>query len=314
MNIAILGATSNIAKDLIFSFVKKNTKFNISLFSRDNSKVKAWVENKKISNNISLIGLYSDFSTKDKYDVIINFVGIGDPAKAIEMGSSILDITHNFDTMAIEYLNKNPSTKYLFLSSGAAYGSENFSVNVDDQSEARFTINNLKPQDWYSIAKLHAECRHRSLSDKSIIDIRVFNYISRSVDINSKFLITDALRAIKDNKIFKTSSTNIVRDFIGPDEFYNLIISLINFNHSNESIDCYSKSPVDKFSLLEMLKKEFGLKYLIDKSAVGLNATGLKDNYFSKNFIASKYGYKPTNTSEEIILKESKLIFKKLSL
>ena len=29
MNIAILGATSNIAKDLIFSFVKKNTKFMI---------------------------------------------------------------------------------------------------------------------------------------------------------------------------------------------------------------------------------------------------------------------------------------------
>ena len=31
MNIAILGATSNIAKDLIFSFVKKNTEFIIYL-------------------------------------------------------------------------------------------------------------------------------------------------------------------------------------------------------------------------------------------------------------------------------------------
>lgn len=308
MNIAILGATSNIAKDLIFSFVKKNTKFNISLFSRDNSKVKAWVENKKISNNISLIGLYSDFSTKDKYDVIINFVGIGDPAKAIEMGSSILDTTLIFDTMAIEYLNKNPSTKYLFLSSGAAYGSENFSVNVNNQSEARFKINNLKSQDWYSIAKLHAECRHRSCSDKSIIDIRVFNYINSSIDLSSRFLITDALRSIMKNNDFKTSSKNIIRDYIGPDDFYNLIMSLIMYGELNDSIDCFTKLPIDKFSMLDMLKKEFGLNYLIEDSEIGLNATGFKDNYYSKNFKAKKYGYKPLYTSAETIKKEFELI------
>lgn len=308
MNIAILGATSNIAKDLIFSFVKKNTEFNISLFSRDNSKVKAWVENKKIRNNISLIGLYSDFSNKDKYDVILNFVGVGDPAKAIEMGSSILDITHTFDTMAIEYLNENPSTKYLFLSSGAAYGSENFSVNVNDQSEARFKINNLKPQDWYSIAKLHAECRHRSCSDKSIIDIRVFNYINSSIDFSSRFLITDALRSIMKNHDFKTSSKNIIRDYIGPDDFYNLIMSLIMYGELNDSIDCFTKLPIDKFSMLDMLKKEFGLNYLIEDSEIGLNATGFKDNYYSKNFKAEKYGYKPFYTSAETIKKEFELI------
>ena len=93
----------------------------------------------------------------------------------------------------------------------------------------------------------------------------------------------------------------------------NLTICLINYDHLNESIDCYSKSPVDKFSLLEMLKKEFGLNYLIEKSVVGLNATGPKDNYFSTNYKARKFGYEPINTSEETILKESKLIFKKLS-
>lgn len=311
MNIAILGATSNIAKDLIFSFVKNNPKFNISLFSRDNSKVKAWLANKKISNNISSIGLYTDFSNKEKYDVILNFVGIGDPAKAIEMGSSILDITLIFDTMAIEYLNKNPSTKYLFLSSGAAYGSENFSVNVNDQSEARFKINNLKPQDWYSIAKLHAECRHRSLSDKSIIDIRVFNYINSSLDLSSRFLITDALRSIVNNHDFKTSSKNIIRDYIGPDDFYNLVISLVMHGELNDSIDCFTKLPIDKFSMLDMLKKEFGLNYLIEDSEISLNATGAKDNYFSKNFRAEKYGYSPLYSSSETIHKESALILKK---
>lgn len=311
MNIAIIGATSNIAKDLILSFTKNNPEFNLSLFSRDNNKVKAWLANKKITNKIRLTGLYNDFLKKDKYHIVLNFVGIGDPSKAIEMGSSILDITQIFDTMIIEYLKKNPSTKYFFLSSGVVYGHENFSVNVNDTSEACFKINGLKPQDWYSIAKLHAECKHRSLDDKSIVDIRVFNYVNSNLDISSRFLIADALRALINKYDLETSSKNIVRDYIGPDDFYNLIISLIMHTELNDSIDCYTKLPIDKFSMLDMLKKEFGLSYNIKDSEVGLNATGFKDNYYSKNFKAEKYGYKPFYTSAETIKKEFELILNK---
>ena len=311
MNIAILGATSNIAKDLIFNLVGENRVFNISLFSRDITNLKSWLDKQNIINEISLIGLYSDFSNKDNYDVIFNFVGIGDPAKAIKMGASIIDTTYEFDSLAIDYIKVNPLTKYFFLSSGAAYGSENFSTSVNNQSEAHIKINDIKPQDWYSVAKLHSECRHRSMADKSIIDIRVFNYINSNLDISSRFLITDAVRAIIGNQVFKTSPKNIVRDYIGPDDFYKLITSLIFYGECNDSIDCFTKSPIDKFSMLDMLKKEFGLNYLIEDCEMGLNATGAKDNYYSKNFRAKKYGYNPELTSLETIKKEVKLIVNK---
>ena len=312
MNIAILGATSNIAQDLIFNFVRKNSGFNISLFSRNTSHLNSRLNKKKIINEISFVGLYEDFLIKDNYDIIFNFVGIGDPAKAIKIGSSILDVTHKYDSLAIDYIKKKPSTKYFFLSSGAAYGIKNFFTNVDDLSEAVIKINDIQPQDWYSVAKLHAECRHRSLVDNNIVDIRVFNYINSSLDINSRFFITDAIRSIINKKQFKTSIKNIVRDYIGPDDFYNLIISLISYGNLNDSVDCYTKSPIDKFSLLKMLQKEFGLNYIIDQSETGLNATGTKDKYFSKNFRAEKYGYDPQYTSLETIQNESRLILKNI--
>jgi nucleoside-diphosphate-sugar epimerase len=311
MNIAILGATSNIAKDLIINLITRNPEFNISLFSRNITHLNTQLDKQKIINEVTLIGLYEDFLDKENYDVIFNFVGIGDPAKAIKMGASIIDITYEYDSLAIDYIKKNPSTKYFFLSSGAVYGSENFSNNVNNQSEAHIKINDIKPQDWYSIAKLHAECRHRSLVDKSIVDIRVFNYINSSLDINSRFLITDALRALMSNQNFKTSQKNIIRDYIGPDDFYKLVISLIFYGEFNDSVDCYTKSPIDKFSMLNMLEKEFGLNYQINDSVTGLNATGTKDNYYSKNYRAERYGYKPEFTSLETIHKEVTLILQK---
>ena len=83
------------------------------------------------------------------------------------------------------------------------------------------------------------------------------------------------------------------------------------YRELNDSIDCYTKLPIDKFSMLDMLKKEFGLSYSIQDSEMGLNATGFKDNYYSKNFKAEKYGYKPFYTSAETIKKEFELILNK---
>lgn len=310
MNIAILGATSNIAKDLILNIISKNPEIDVSLFARNLSSINSWLDQKNITSSIKKSCIYEDFKKNDKYDVIFNFVGIGDPAKAIEMGGSIFDITHQYDTLAIDYINHNPKTKYIFLSSGAVYGPDNFSKNVHNQSQGNFRINNFQRQDWYSIAKLHAECRHRSLKDKSIIDIRVFNYINTNLDINSRFLIADAVRAIKYNRDFLTSSNNITRDYIGPDDFYNLIKSFLLVSDFNGPVDCFTKSPVKKFTMLDMLKKEFGLDYFIDDSPVGINSTGDKANYYSKNYIAKDYGYSPIYSSLETIKKEVTQILK----
>ena len=72
MKIAILGASSQIAKDLIISFHEK-TDYSCFLFSRNTDKVNENFNKEKHKLKYENL-LYDSFSTKDKYDVIINFV------------------------------------------------------------------------------------------------------------------------------------------------------------------------------------------------------------------------------------------------
>ena len=171
-------------------------------------------------------------------------------------------------------------------------------------------VNSLDSTDWYSIAKLYAEAKHRSLPNLSIVDVRVFNYFSHKQDMSARFLITDIVRAIKNKKVFKTSAENIVRDFITPPDFYHLILSIINSKEMNISLDCYTKSPVSKFDLLSELESKFGLRYEIDKNINTVNATGVKLNYYSTNDKAKNISYKPKVTSLNGIIKQIQLLYK----
>lgn len=279
MKIGILGATSQIAKDLIVSFSEKDNKHDLIMFSRSPEKVAD--QFKKLNKNIVYLNLaYADFHSGHDFDVLINFVGIGDPAQAKEMGPKIFEITELYDNLAIDYIKAHPSCQYIFMSSGAVYGGD-FEEAADNSTPAKVNINNLMPTDWYSIAKLYAEAKHRAMSDHSIVDVRVFNYFSHTQDMNARFLITDIVRAIKNKEILKTNAVNIVRDFITPPDFYELILSIIKSPNENTAVDCYTKAPVDKFSLLEMCQAEFCLQYEIVEQA-GVNGTGFKENYFSK--------------------------------
>ena len=309
MHIAILGATSQIAKDLIVSFFE-HTGYYCVLFSRSPEKVDGWL--KAIGGEM----LYSSegyLSFPDgNYDAIINFVGVGDPARAKLMGTRILDITYQYDQLALDYVKSHPKCKYIFLSSGAVYG-DMFDKPVDEESFAQININHLEPSNWYGIAKLYAEVRHRELPELSIVDIRVFNYFSHTQDIQARFLITDILRSIRDKAVFKTSSENIVRDFLHPDDFYQLIQLILDGQNINMPIDCYSKEPIDKLGLLSAMQKEFSLQYEITEPPQAINATGTKLFYFSCNHRATKFSFSPEWNSLETILSESDKILKDAS-
>lgn len=301
MKIAIIGATSQIAKDLIFSF-PINTKDSFSLFCRNPELLFSWAQNKKLGLQY-LIEPYTEFNFHRDFDVVINFVGAGDPARTQKMGSDIIKITEHYDNMALEYLKNNKHTKYIFLSSGAVYGG-NYQEPITENTAAIIDINNLKITDSYTIAKMYAEAKHRLMFDFSIIDVRVFNYFSHTQDLSSRFLITDIVRAIKNKKVFKTSKDNIYRDFISPLDFYNLIQAIIDFKSINTALDCYTKSPISKFDLLSQLKSNFGLKYEIEKSDSLINATGSKTFYYSTNKAARKLGYIPSRSSLESVISE----------
>lgn len=311
MRIAILGATSQIAKDLILSFSAEK-QHELVLFARRPEVVAHWME------TCGLTGLYtvadfSAFGADEQYDAIFNFVGVGNPAQAKAMGPSIFDVTLKYDEIALDYVRRHPGCRYLFLSSGAAYGST-FDQPVDENTKAVVAINDLQPQDWYAVAKMHAECRHRSLHHLPIIDIRVFNYFSRTQDVSARFLITDIVRAIRDKTVLRTSSDYIVRDFIEPSDFYKLICALLNCPAQNAAVDCYTLAPIDKPMLLTVMQEKFGLSYEIVDATAGIDATGRKPYYYSMNKRAADFGYRPSLTSLAGILHEMKSIFEYSSI
>ncbi len=305
MHIAILGATSQIAKDLVLSFSKKSN-HDLVLFARRPVVVNEWLALVGLSDRYLVVD-FESFTAYENFDAIINFVGSGNPAQTAAMGASIFDVTSKYDELALNYLRHHPDCRYIFLSSGAAYGSS-FNEPVDENSKAVVAINNLQPQDCYAVAKLHAECRHRALAHLPIVDIRVFNYFSHTQDISARFFITDILRAIRSGETLITSADNIVRDFIGPDDFYQLVSLILAAQVSNDVVDCYTKAPVDKMTLLSSMKERFGLVYEVRNAPAGVNATGVKINYFSKNRRAEKFGYIPSKNSLDSVLDESKIV------
>lgn len=302
MRIAILGATSQIARDLVTSFLQHDN-YELSLFGRQPEIIQNWLSANRCKNHIN-VNTYNQFTSIKKFDWIINFVGVGDPAKAVAIGPTIFEITSEYDNLAINYLKENPGCRYIFLSSGAVYGSI-FEKPATHHSIAQFAVNNIQPHDWYAAAKLHAECKHRALVNFGIVDVRIFNYFSHTQNLGARFLLTDMLRSIKEKTVFKTSSDNIVRDYLHPSDFYQIIKLVLNSSRLNFSLDCYSKLPIDKMNLLKEMKNKFGLRYQVDDVVSVVNATGLKHLYFSENRVAKKIGYEPKFTSLEGVCVEA---------
>jgi nucleoside-diphosphate-sugar epimerase len=302
VRIAVLGATSQIAKDLILSFSAQES-YDLTLYARRPDVVRNWLTEVRLDDRYTASD-FAGFKFNEHFDAILNFVGVGNPAQAAAMGASILDITLQYDELALGYLREYPNCRYIFLSSGAAYGSAFDGMAAIENTKATVAINDLQPQDYYGVAKLHAECRHRSLRGLKIIDIRVFNYFSHTQDMSARFLITDIVRSIQRNEVLITSPENIVRDYIGPDDFSQLVSRILVAPPANDVIDCYTKAPLDKMTLLSTMKEQFGLEYQVKEIPIGINATGLKTNYFSNNRRASAWGYEPILTSLETIIRE----------
>lgn len=302
MSIAILGATSQLAKDLIQSFAA-NSNRDLVLFARRPEAVMQWLADIGLVDRYTVAN-FAAFNTDQHFDAILNFVGVGNPAQAAAMGASIIDVTLRYDELALSYVRQNPDCRYIFLSSGAAYGSS-FDAPIAADTKATVPINHLQPQDWYGVAKMHAECRHRALTLLPIVDIRVFNYFSRTQDLDARFFITDIMRAIRDKTVLTTSADYIVRDFIHPSDFYNLVNAILTAPAANAVVDAYSKAPVDKPTLLVALQMKFNLQYEIVQMGAGVNATGNKTYYYSGNTRAAGFGYAPALTSLQCVIEEA---------
>ena len=300
-NIAIFGSTGHIGKNLISFFIKNND-FKIFLFSRD---IKKFESLKMIFSDTMSFNTYDDFG-KNEYDVIINCVGISNPNAFEKNSRSIFDTAEFYDTMVLDYLKNFPTTLYINLSSGAVFSRE-FDKPVDDSSTYKFDVNGINKGEMYSISKMYLESKHRSLPDLNIVDLRIFGFFSRFIDVNAGFFMSELLQALKNKSEFVTDKKDFVRDYVNPNDFYDLTKNCIANKKINDVFDVYSKEIISKFQILEECFNKFDLKFKLVEKIESISPTGVKKNYYSLSRKAEKINYSPQFSSLETILNESSL-------
>ena len=300
-NIAIFGSTGHIGKNLISFFIKNND-FKIFLFSRD---IKKFESLKMIFSDTMSFNTYDDFG-KNEYDVVINCVGISNPNAFEKNSRSIFDTAEFYDTMVLDYLKNFPTTLYINLSSGAVFSGE-FDKPVDDSSTYKFDVNGINKGEMYSISKMYLESKHRSLPDLNIVDLRIFGFFSRFIDVNAGFFMSELLQALKNKSEFITDKKDFVRDYVNPKDFYDLTKNCIANKKINDVFDVYSKEIISKFQILEECFNKFDLKFKLVEKIESISPTGVKKNYYSLSRKAEKINYSPQFSSLETILNESSL-------
>ncbi|MDR3578466.1 MAG: NAD(P)-dependent oxidoreductase [Oryzomonas sp.] len=300
VRIAILGATSHIAKGLIAAWAGREER-ELVLYARSPDRVREF---------ISLIGCkdpvilpVEDFG-RIRCDVIVNCIGIADPGKLSNEMATIFTLTETWDRRVMDYVSTCPDALYINLSSGAIYGSE-FSQPVNEASPAVFPVNAMTASEFYGIAKLHAEARHRAASGLNIVDLRIFSYFSRFIDPATRFLMTDIILALKSGNEMLTTTNNIVRDYVNPDDLVSLMDLLVARKSLNGVYDVYSRKPVTKFEILESFAADFGLHFRVIEDAKPVTATGTKDHYYSLNYRAAELGYQPRHSSLDSLRRET---------
>lgn len=304
MRIAILGATSQIARDLVAHMVPGP--HELVLYARAPQRVRDWLAVSGSSGRCEVAAM-ADFGQSAAFDAVINFVGVSDPARAAAMGATIMEVTRRHDELVLAHLARHPACRYIFLSSGAIYGGS-FDAPVDDASVATLPVNDIRPQHWYGIAKLAAECVHRCLPDRAIVDLRVFSYFSRNQDLESRLLMADAMRAILAGTVLQTSDDVAVRDYIHPSDLHRLVEAVLAGPRMNTALDVCSRAPVDKQPLLTALRDSLGLRYESTPAATSVNATGAKRHYYSLSRRAQTLGWAPEHDSLAGILLEARAL------
>lgn len=298
--VAILGATGHIAQSLIQGFLSRND-CELFLFARNRDKLNCALSRMtEFRSEHVYTPELSKFQDLE-YNVVINCIGIGNPNELVRDPYQIFRITEDYDNLIIQYLKAHSSTLYINFSSGAAYGSD-FESPASMDKLASYQINKLSVQDFYGIAKLNTEAKHRSLSHNRIIDLRIFGFFSSFIDLNSNYLLTNIMAAIRTGQTLLTSPHNIIRDYVHPYDLDAIIQLCMNSIAVNTAMDVYSLKPIPKFELLDYFTTHYGLNYQIQERKNQESATGTKLNYYTENDQAKSIGYSPIYSSLQSVV------------
>ncbi len=269
MNIAVMGGSSHIAKNLIVRFAAL-PECRLTLFCREPAPVAEFVRRYAPGGEVETVVGYGDFMTR-KFDAIVNCVGAGTPGDPGFSPRNWFDTLQKFDDLALDHLKRSAGrTTLIGFSSGAVYGSRTPGP-FSGGSTVTLPVNFPTTGDFYTISRLYAEAKHRMYRDLRIVDLRVFAFYSRFIDVDSGYFMSDVLKALLDGSELETTPADMVRDYISPDDLFDAVRFCIGLEDANRAFDLRSSAPAGKFEILERFKERFGLRWRFGGAAASPN-------------------------------------------
>lgn len=299
--VAVIGASGHIGKNIVFYLADK---YDLLLYVRKPEALVPFLDQWNLSDKVYLNRL--DAFGQAHYDAVINCSGLGDPKILLHEPTQIFSITEQIDGQILTDLKNRSSSVYINMSSGAAYCND-FQEPAKTDTLACLQANRITMHDYYGVTKLYFESKHRSLEKMNIVDLRVFGFYSRFINLESTFLLTDIITCIRNKKVFETTNIDIVRDYISPLDFCRLIEMFISKQTINGAFDIYSLEPVKKSEIIRFFENHYGLVTELKPTNNGMSPTGMKEHYYSVNKTATNLlGYIPEYTSMQTIEYETK--------
>lgn len=298
--VAILGATGHVGKCLTSVLLESN-RHEVTAVVRNRGSFDAFVAAEPRGATCA-VRSFEEF-VAGEYDAVVNCVGVGTPAGVTSAGATIFELTERFDALVLGYLAQHPETRCIAFSSGAAYCGD-FDEPASADTPAVVRINGIMPTDYYGVAKLAAETKHRAAADFAIVDLRLFGLFSRYAHLDASFFMSDVYRAIAQCTTLEVGPDDIVRDYVAPRDLAALVVAVMDAAPRNDVFDLYSAAPVAKMDVLAAFSARYGLEYHVLGSTSAPSATGLKPNYYSTNRRAASLGYQPSLTSLQTLSEE----------
>ncbi|MBH63948.1 MAG: hypothetical protein CL569_16175 [Alphaproteobacteria bacterium] len=298
--IAILGASGFVGRSLAAAFAA-TTRHRLLLFSREPERQQSMRWHNGGNPRVRNVGL--DEFPDSRCDIIINAIGVGDPAQVELLGSEIMRLSQDVDELVLDNLSNNQGALCIALSSGAVYG-ELGAEAVTSHSSATYPVNSLGVAHCYAVSKLNSETMHRANSGLNIVDLRLFGFVSRYVDSQGGFLLAQALAAIQNGTVLRTLPQDVMRDYVHPEDLCQLVERCAAARPINTAFDVFTRAPTSKFDLLQRLSDWFGLQWRIDDDPTLASGAIEKINYYSLNRAAEAYGYYPTWSAMDAVTEE----------
>ena len=240
----ITGGTGFFGKSILDFLNRDGLSFDIFVLTRNSKK---FIDKNAQCINLDKVKFVDgDVRTFDFSHRIDYFIHAATPVIEKTDDEQMSSIVEDGTRHALDVAEKNGCRKFLFISSGAVYGKNDYPMKESDECH---------PTTQYGISKLNAEkmCIESSL-DTCIA--RCFAFSGRFLSKTSQFAIGNFVKDAVDNKpIHINSDGKSIRSYLDQDDLCRWLMSILFYSSPNETYNVGSNHAISIFELATLIRK-----------------------------------------------------------